>query len=65
MIHTAKGFGIKVNKAEIDSFLKLSHFFNDLTDVENLVYDSSAFSIRLEHLEVHGSYTFEACLGEF
>ena len=65
VIHTVKGFGIKVNKAEVDSFLKLSLFFNDLMDVGNLVYGSSAFSIHLEHLEVHGSCTFEDCLGEF
>ena len=65
VIHTVKGFGIKVNKAEVDSFLKLSHFINDPTDVGNLVYGSSAFSIHLEHLEVCGSCTFEACLGEF
>ena len=32
MIHTVKGFGI-VNKAEIDVFLELSCFFNDLVDV--------------------------------
>ena len=31
-IHTVKGFGI-VNKAEIDVFLELSCFFNDLVDV--------------------------------
>ena len=43
VIHTVKGFGI-VNKAEIDVFLKLSCFFNDLVDVGNLIYDSSAFS---------------------
>ena len=65
VIHTVKGFGIKVNKAEVDSFLKLSLFFNDLMDVGNLVYGPSAFSIHLEHLEVHGSCTFEDCLGEF
>ena len=43
MIHTVKSFGI-VNKAEIDVFLKLSFFFNDPTDVGNLVSGSSAFS---------------------
>ena len=36
MIHTVKGFGI-VNKAEIDVFLELSCFFNDPTDVGNLI----------------------------
>ena len=43
VIHTVKGFGI-VNKAEIDVFLELSWFFNDPTDVGNLISGSSAFS---------------------
>ena len=43
VIHTVKGFGI-VNKAEIDVFLELSCFFDDPTDVENLISGSSAFS---------------------
>ena len=43
MIHTVKGFGI-VNKAEIDVFLELCCFFDDLTDVGNLISGSSAFS---------------------
>ena len=43
VIHTVKGFSI-VNKAEIDLFLELSCFFNDPTDVSNLVSGSSAFS---------------------
>ena len=43
VIHTVKGFGI-VNKAEIDVFLELSCFFDDLTDVGNLISGSSAFS---------------------
>ena len=43
VIHTVKGFGI-VNKAEIDFFLllELSCFFDDPTDVDNLVSGSSA-----------------------
>ena len=41
--HTVKGFGI-VNKAEIDVFLELSCFFDDPTDVGNLISGSSAFS---------------------
>ena len=40
--HTVKGFGI-VNKTEIDVFLELSCFFNDATDVGNLISGSSAF----------------------
>ena len=48
VIHTVKGFGI-VNKAEIDVFLELSCFFDDLADVGNLVSghhakDSSNFA---------------------
>ena len=43
MIHTVKGFGI-VNKAEVDVFLDLSCFFNDPTDIGNLISGSSAFS---------------------
>ena len=37
------GFGV-VNKAEVDVFLELSYFFDDPTDVANLIYGSSAFS---------------------
>ena len=43
VILTIKGFGI-VNKAKVDIFLELSHFFNDPTDVGNLISDSSAIS---------------------
>ena len=43
VIHTVKGFGI-VNKAEIDVFLELSCFLDDLADVGNLISGSSAFS---------------------
>ena len=39
----SQGFGI-VNKAEIDVFLELSCFINDLADVGNLISGSSAFS---------------------
>ena len=42
VIHTVKGFGI-VNKAEI-VFLELSCFFDDPSDVGNLISGSSAFS---------------------
>ena len=41
--HTVKGFGI-VNKAEIDIFMELCCFYDDPTDVGNLISDSSAFS---------------------
>ena len=43
LIHTVKGFGV-ANKAEIDVFLELSCFFDDPTDVGNLISGSSAFS---------------------
>ena len=43
VIHTAKGFGI-VNKADVDVFLELSCFFDDPTDVGNLISGPSAFS---------------------
>ena len=43
VIHTVKGFGI-VNKAEVDIFLELSHFFDDPVDVGNLISGFSAFS---------------------
>ena len=33
-----------VNKAEIDDFLELSCFFDDLVDVGNLIFASSVFS---------------------
>ena len=41
--HTIKGFG-EVNKADIDDFLELSHFFDNPTDVGNMICGSSAFS---------------------
>ena len=43
VIHTVKGFGI-VNKAEVDGFLEFSCFFDNPTDVSNLISGSSAFS---------------------
>ena len=43
VLHTVKDFDI-VNKAEIGVFLGLSCFFDDLTDVGNLISGSSAFS---------------------
>ena len=41
--HIITGFGI-VNKAETEVFLELSCFFDDPTDVGNLISGSSAFS---------------------
>ena len=65
MIHTVKGFDI-VNKAEIDVFLELSYFFDDPTDVGNLISGSSAFSkssLNIWKFTVH--LLFQAWLGEF
>ena len=55
MIHTVKGFGI-VSKAEVDVFLELSCFFDDPTDVGNLISGSSAFSktsLNVREFTVH------------
>ena len=43
MVHTIKDFGI-VNKAEVDIFLELSFFYDDLENVGNSISGSSAFS---------------------
>ena len=55
MIHTVKGFGI-VNEAEVDVFLALSCFFDDPTDVGNLISVSSAFcksSLNIWKFTIH------------
>ena len=65
VIHTVKGFG-RVNTAEIDVFQELFCFFDDPTDVGNLISGSSAFSkSNLKYLKVHGSCIVEAWFGEF
>ena len=43
VIHIVKGFSI-VSEEEVDIFLELSCFFNDPTDVGNLISGSCAFS---------------------
>ena len=43
VIHTVKSFSI-VNEAEVNAFVEFSCFFDDLTDVGNLISGSSAFS---------------------
>jgi len=43
VIRTVKGFHI-VSKAEVDIFLELSCFFDNPTDIDNLISGSSAFS---------------------
>ena len=53
--HTVKGFGI-VNKAEVDVFLELSHFFEGPKDVGNLISGSSTFpktSLNIWKFMVH------------
>ena len=55
VIHTVKSFGV-VNKVEVDVFLELSSFFDDPTDVGNLLSISSAFSktsLNIWKLTVH------------
>ena len=55
VIHRVKGFGI-VNKAEGDVFLELSCFFDDPTDVGNLMSGSTAFSkssLNIREFTVH------------
>ena len=43
VMYTVKGFGV-VNKAEVDVLLELSCFFDDPTDVGNLISGSFSFS---------------------
>ena len=44
VIHRVKGFGV-VNKSEVDAFfLELFCFFDDPTDIGNLISGSSAYS---------------------
>ena len=55
VIHTVKGFGI-VNKAKVDVFLELSHFFDDPVYVGNLISGSPAFSkssLNIWNFSVH------------
>ena len=55
VIHMVKVFGL-VSKAEVDAFLKLSYFFNDPTDVGNMISGSSAFyksSLNIWKFMVH------------
>ena len=68
VMHTVKGFGI-VNKANADVFLELSCFFDDPTDVGNLISDSSSLSksslniwkFTLHILSKPGLENFEHC----
>ena len=65
VIHMVKVFGV-VNKAEVDVFLELSCFFNNLADVGNLTSGSSAFSktgLNIWNFTVH--VLLNPGLGEF
>ena len=57
VIYTVKGFGV-INQAEIDVFLELSCFFNDIVDDGNLISGSSAF---LNPVWTYGSSQFTYC----
>ena len=55
VIYTVKGFSV-VSEADVDVFLELSSFFNDPTDVGNLISGSSAFyksSLNIWKFMVH------------
>ena len=64
VIHTVKVFGV-VNKTEIDVFPELFCFYDDPTDVGNLISGSSAFSKSNLNIWKFSSCTVEAWLGEF
>ena len=69
VIHTVKGVD-RVNKVEVDVFLEISCFFNDPTDIGNLISGSSAFSkssLNIWKFTVHillkpGSENFESII---
>ena len=55
VIYTVKGFNI-VSEAEVDVFLEVSCFFEDPTDVGNLISGSSALSkssLNISKFSVH------------
>ena len=55
VFYSDRGFGI-VNKTEVDVFLELSCFFDDLADVGKMISGSSAFfesSLNILKLTVH------------
>ena len=65
VIHTVKGFGI-VNKEEVDIFLELSSFFDDPTDVGNLISDFSDFSkLSLNIWKFMDNILLKPCLENF
>ena len=65
VIHIVKGYGI-LNKAEVGVFLEFSCFFDDPTDVGNLVSGLSAFSkssLNIWKFSVH--MLLKPCLENF
>ena len=60
VIQTVKGFGI-VNKAKVDVFLELSCFFDDPTDVGNLISGSSAiWKTQQRPQDWKGQFSFQS-----
>ena len=59
VIHRVKDYSV-VTEAEVDAFLEHSCFFDDRTEVGNLISGSSAFSKSSLNLEVLSSHTVEA-----
>ena len=65
VIYTVKNFGI-LSKAEVDTLLELSWFFDDPLNVGHLISGSSAFSkssLNIWKFSIH--VLVEAWLGEF
>ena len=60
LIHTVNSFGV-VNEAEVDIFLEFSCFFDDPTDVGNLISGSCHFSKSSLNIE----FLCSRNLGEF
>ena len=56
VIHTVKGIGGIINKAEVDVFLELSCFFDDSKGVGNLISGSSDI-LDTEVQSIHLKYT--------
>ena len=52
VIHTVKGFGV-VNKAEVYAFLELFCFFDDPTDVGNLISAFTKTSLNIWTFSIH------------
>ena len=65
VIHTVKGFSIGI-EAEVDVFLEFACFFYDPVGCWQFdLWFICLFQTQLEHLEVLGSCTVDALLGEF